>query len=479
MQALTEQLFGTYYYGNDWSVTFLPVITSKCASITVGALALLTVFTFTTAAQPPSGNSVEEITRQIQEGHFQAAKTQLEQELRADPKRPELWNLLGIANGELGDAASAHAAFQRGLQIAPNSVSLHENTGFLYYREGDYAHAKTELARAVALGSDKPGVLFSLAASRLRTGDAKQSLADLKSLEPRLGNLSAYWDERGRAESVSDPAAAGQSFDRALQLQPNDVAALNGAASAAERQAQDEKALSYLIKARQAKPDDVETLAHFGSVCIRRDLGLDAIQALQHAHALAPSNNSVLFLLARANISVENWQKAYDLFDTLSKRMPDFAPAYYAMGWIDRKLSRTADARSKLEQCLKLAPKTTGAQFELANLELDDGHIDAAETLLRDVLREQPNHAQANTTMGDIMMRRGKLQQAQAFLQTAVRSDPKLAAAHYKLAILFSRLHQTEQAANERAIAGRLNEQAKHASKTQLRLILPESLEAR
>lgn len=418
---------------------------------------------------------VEKATAQIKQGDFQAAKVLLRDSLKEHSSEPELWNLLGIAETELHDASSAKSAFQHGLQLAPDSVSLHENLGLLFYRQADYTGAKGQLARAVALGSQKPGVLFSLAASRLRTGEPSQALADLKALEGPLGNLSGYWDERGRAESLKEPAEAEKSFNRALQLQPDDLEALNGAAAAAAKQGLDEKALAYLIKARRASPNDVTTLAHFGAVCIRRDLGLDALDALKKAHSLDPSNNSVLYLLARANISLQNWQQAYDLFDTFSKRVPNFAAAYYAMGWIDRKLSRTEDARKNLEHCLTLAPEMTGARYDLAELEEDDGHLDTAEKLLQTVLHQNPKHAAANLAMGRIAMRRGDLARAQAFLETAIRADPKLAPAHYQLSMLFFREHNLKRAETEKALAASLNAQANRAGKTQLKLILPET----
>ncbi len=441
----------------------------------IRCLAIGALFAFSALAQQPERATIEDATARIQRGDFQSARAVLEKSLQEHSEEPELWNLLGIADTELHDLSSAQAAFERGLQLAPNSVSLHENTGLLFYREADYLDAKRHLARAVELGSQKPGVVFSLAACRLRTGEASRAVAELKSIESAFHDVSAYWDERGRAESLHDPVAAERSFNRAVELQPDDLSALNGAASAAEKQGLDEKALAYLIKARRANPNDVTTLAHFGSVCIRRDLGLDAVSALKRAHELAPLNNSVLYLLARANISLQNWQEAYDLFDSFSKRVPNFAPAYYAMGWIDRKLSRTDDARRMLEHCLALSPGMIDARYELAELELDDGQIDAAEKLLEAVLRQNPNHPKANAAMGDIMMRHGDLRGAETFLETAVRADPKLAAAHYKLSILFFREHNPQKAEAEKALAATLTAQANRTSKTQLKLILPEA----
>jgi len=436
---------------------------------------VLFVMPATLLAQSNMKTAEENATRQIQNGNFESASKLLRQELRGHPKNIELWNLLGIAETELRRPESAERAFKQGLAIAPRSVSLNENVGLLFYRQGDYRSAKQYLQTAAELGSQNPGVRFSLAASRLRTGEEAEALAELKALEPALRGVSDYWEERGRAELPNDAVRAESSFNRALDLKPDSLVALNGAAEAAEKQGLDEKALAYLIRARSTAPDDVPTLTHFGEVCIRRDLGPDARDALAKAHRLQPSNNSALYYLARANIALENWQMAYELFNELSKRVPTFAPAFYAMGWLDVKLNRVDDARVQLEHALALSPSLSGARYELAKLDLDSGDIEAAEKLLAIVLNQNPNDAKANMTMGDIMERKRQTDAAQVFFEKAIRQDPNLAAAHYKLSMIYFRKHQTEQAEREKNIAATLTAKQNRASKTQLRLVLPEA----
>jgi tetratricopeptide (TPR) repeat protein len=411
----------------------------------------------------------------IQTGRAKEAAQLLTDAVRQSKSDVNLWNLLGIADTEAGDLPGATKAFEHGLSIAPNSAELNENLGLLYFRQADYTNARQYLASAVTLGSNKPGVLFSLAAVRLRTGDQAEALRDLVALEPALGNSSEYWEERGRAELLSDAKAAGASFRRALALAPDNVSCLNEAATAAEKEGDDEKALAYLLRARNLAPDDVPTLLHFGSVCIRRDLGLDARDALQKAQRLDPRSNSALYLLARANVSLQNWQKAHDLFSEFSERVPNYAPAYYAMGWLDVRLNRPDDARQELEHALALDARLSGARYELAQLDLNDGQLDRAEKLLRDLLATDPHNAKASLLLGQIVGREGRTEEAQKLFESAVTDDPQLAAAHYQLALLLNRKHDLERAGREREIAAKLNEDAKQASKTQLRLMLPES----
>lgn len=435
---------------------------------------LLLLARFAPAGQHGLEAIVDEATRRIEARDFDGASTVLSRSVQLYPKDVRLWNLFGISEGELGRLASARNAFERGLKISPDSVSLNENLGFLYYRQDRYADAKRYLSEALSLGSRNAGAAFSLAAARIRTGEREQALLDLKGLESALSGYPDYWDERGWAELPEGPAAAEISFSRALALAPNDVRGLNGAASAAEMQKLDEKALSFLLRAKQAHPSDVGTLVHFGRVCLRRDLTIDALAALEHAHKLAPTDNTALYFYARAQIGVQQWQKAYGLFSEFARRVPNFASTYYALGWLDIKLNRRAEARKNLEHCLKLAANSADPLYELAQLDLDDGQLDSAENQLRIVLEQEPRHARANVAYGDILLKRGNLEEARTHFEAAIQSDPASGPAHYKLSTVLFRLNRVEQAEKERALGTKLNAEALKSSKTVLRLASPD-----
>jgi protein O-mannosyl-transferase len=414
-------------------------------------------------------------TQAIQSGRFQHARDLVQKALGQNPEAVELWNLLGVAQSELHQGEAARKAFQRGLQLAPNSVSLNENLGFLFFREADYGRAKQYLQKAVTLGSQNPGVHFSLAAAKLRTGERAEALKELKSIQRPLKNLSDYWVERGTAELPESSAEAERSFTRAIEIDPDNLAALNGAASVAEQQGLDERALALLMQARRSHPDDVPTLLHFGTVCLRRDLGIDALEAAQKAYQLQPRNDYGLYLLARANISQQNWQPAYELFHQFAVRRPGFAPAYYAMGWLDIKLDKTENAKHELQRCLELDPELSDARAELAQLDLENGELETAQQLFEKVLQQNPGNAKANTGMGDLMLRKGSLEEAQRYLEAAITADPKEGSAHYKLSQVLLRKHDVERANKERTLALALNSEAKRASKAPLRLAMPDN----
>ena len=435
--------------------------------------ALLISLPFSAGAQSHA-TELRQAAELMQESKFGAAVNILDGVVQADTSDLEAWNLLGIASAQSGQSAKAEAAFRAGLRVNPTGVSLLENLGFLYYQQARYADAAEFLSKAVDQGSHTPGVRFSLAASRLRIGESGPARQDLIALEPDLRDRHEYWEERGRADLLAQPRDAESEFVRALELDGRSLVALNGAAQAAAAQNLDEKALSYLLKARQLAPEDSATALHFAEVCIRRDLGLDARQALEPLHRREPANTLATFLLARADIALQNWQSAAALFTEYIRRVPGYAPAHFALGWVDEKLNRRAAAREELQLAVRLNPKLTDARCELAQFLLNNGEQAQAKEQFERVLTTDGAHAKANEALGNLSLRAGDFERARTYLEKAVSTDPKSAAAHYKLATVLERIHNTERAAEERSIAARLTAESGREAHMQLRLATPD-----
>jgi Tfp pilus assembly protein PilF len=428
-------------------------------------------------AAPPANVPEAELKRALQQmeaRNYEAGAATLKPLVKQSPSDPNLWNLLGICESEQDHDGAARSAFLSGLKIAPQSVSLNENLGFFYYRRADFPSAKTYLSKAVALGSGTPGIRFSLAAARVRTGEEERGLAELKSLEHQLEGEADYWTERGWVELRKQPKASTASFDRALGIAPDDVRALNGAASAAEAAGEDEKALGFLMRAKQSHAEDVRTLLHLTAVCLRRDLSVDALAAVKKAYELAPSNNLALFLYAQTEIAFQQWQHSHELFSEFIRRIPDYAPAEYALGWLDVKLNRPGEARQHLQRSLALSPDHADTRYELGQLDISQGDLGSAEKQLRAVIAKQPAHSKALVALGDLMLKREQLSQAKGYYERAIAADPRSGPAHYKLSTVLIRLNETSLAAKERAEGAALNAEAVRAGKTVLVLAAPD-----
>ena len=211
-----------------------------------------------------------------------------------------------------------------------------------------------------------------------------------------------------------------------------------------------------------------------GRAILGGELEDHALDALERAYKLAPTNNLALFLYARVQLSFQQWQESHDLFTEFDRRVPNYAPAQYALGWLDIKLNRTAEAHGHLERCVELDPAHADALYELGLLAFNDGQLDDAEKRLQAALKQQPHHAKANIAMGDLLLRKSDLAGARSRYEAAIAADPQSGPAHYRLSTVLMRLGETELGEKERALGAKLNADATKASKTVLVLADPE-----
>src|SRR5207244_4237938 len=113
---------------------------------------------------------------------------------------------------------------------------------------------------------------------------------------------------------------AEQNFQRALDLNPACAVCDQGLAEIAERQGNTEKALAYLVTAKQLDPKDPEILFEFGKVCLQRNLLEDALPALEKAVALKPDRDPYVYVLSSANAAQRNLSNAASRFARLLQR---------------------------------------------------------------------------------------------------------------------------------------------------------------
>ena len=124
-----------------------------------------------------------------------------------------------------------------------------------------------------------------------------------------------------------EPARALDSYDEALRLKPESLAALSQAAAVAESERALERSLSYWMRARKIAPDDPEILLGFGRVCLKMDLLEDAEPALTRAASLKPDDIPYQYTLAAVKVGKRQFESAQTLLESLVARRPDGSAA--------------------------------------------------------------------------------------------------------------------------------------------------------
>ncbi|HKW35643.1 MAG TPA: tetratricopeptide repeat protein [Candidatus Acidoferrum sp.] len=267
---------------------------------------------------------------------------------------------------------------------------------------------------------------------------------------------------------------AEQTFQLALTLQPGCAICDQNIADIAERQGNSEKALAYLVKAKQQEPENPQILFDFGKVCLQRNLLEDALPALEKAASLKPDYDPFVYVLASAHVAKGNLTKAISLLSGLVRKHPQDSVLNYAIGAVYYLQGNYSEAESSLKQSLKTQPDQVAASYYLALTYDSIGQDGQAVAVFRELLKSHPEHAPSYIKLGAILLRQHQYEEAQRDLARAVSLDPQSVEAHYQFGLLLRRLGKINESENELAESRKLEAERSAQSDVRLRLLLPE-----
>jgi len=180
---------------------------------------------------------------------------------RIKPKRPAGAELhrsrrarieQALTVGDIGRAAAlAEAALAQG-QVEPMFLNL---AAWQREEAGDYAEAHRLLQRALALAPGDVLVLGAIGAVLRKEHRLEEALAVLDRVVAAAPAQAAAWLERGYTlEALRSEAAAKESYQRALALDPNLAPALGKLADIAARKGEAEAGRAYAVRALGIDP---------------------------------------------------------------------------------------------------------------------------------------------------------------------------------------------------------------------------------
>ncbi len=413
-------------------------------------------------------------TIRLQEGRYEESTQLLTQALRLNSRLPGTWTTLGSAYALQNKPDLARKSFEQALRLDPTNnnarydlskleASVHNyqqsldtarpiipqlrksEDGLLLLATDDGSLGnKEELAgllrdwKDLPAPSDESSLQFGqILAKSGMTSEAKVILEGVES--KNVGRLSSNLagDLAAGYLQLGDLDRAERNFQLALSLNPACAACDQGVAAVAERQGNTEKALAYLLKAKQLEPEDPDVLFEFGKICLERNLIDDALAALTKAASLRPDRDPYVYVLASAHVARGNLPKAASLLGKLLEKHPQDPVLNYAMGTVYYLQGKYTDAESSLKQSLQVQPDQVAASYYLSLTYSHLGQNDRAEALLRDLIKSHPGYAPSYAKLGAILMAKRQYEEAQENLERAISLDPGSEQAHYQLYLLF------------------------------------------
>jgi len=360
---------------------------------------------------------------------------------------------LGQARARLGDAAGAEREYRRALALRPGYGAARVALGTLLRKRGDLKQALQLLEPAAESGSneDRARALVALGAAYLGAGrraDAERAFERAVLFAParaeiRLSIARAWLAQDG----AGDVARAVQVLLRAADMAP-DVPQVHAILGRARERAGD-------LAAAAESYDRALRLDPGYRYARRRMLRLalqtrDLSRARHDAERLVadgpnvPEHHFLLGLVADRDGRDDDARRAYQKAIEVAKG--DYPEAYLNVGTLEKAAGNRAAASAAYEKALALRPRYAGAWYNLAKLHEAADDAARAEAAYGKAVEVDPGHASAWLARGQLRSRVGRTAEAIEDLKAAAAARKGYDAAELSLGVAYRRAGRFDEA---------------------------------
>jgi tetratricopeptide (TPR) repeat protein len=319
-----------------------------------------------------------------------------------------------------------------------------------YLGLGSINEARALVPAVMSRATRNHGLLIDFAQVLLDFDLVSDALAALQIAEKQPPLTSQLFFTMGRArERKRELGAAQKDYQRAIDLNPKSIDALQALAHLLADQGKWEKSVELLARSRAIAPDSPDVLRKFAAASLHAGHPADAVDAAQKLIRLRPEEPEAVYLLGVAQLQNNDPEQARTTLQKYVKLRPADPLALLALGMVEVSLRDFLAAQTSFQQCVQLDPKQVEAYYELGSVSKDQGDAAAAIPNLEKALSINPEHARAHALLGQLYLSQRDYSKAQEHLTRAAELAPDAPDTHYQLGLLFARLNQHDRAQRE------------------------------
>ncbi|MFW5729901.1 MAG: tetratricopeptide repeat protein, partial [Spirochaetota bacterium] len=353
--------------------------------------------------------TLQQAYQSIRLGDFETAERLAKQLLAAHDTDARTHVLLGsirTAQGRMGDAESA---FRRALGLERRNVEALNNLGVLYRQKGDLTRATKALEYAARLRPDRADIHYNMGNVHKVAGNedrARESYERAVAADPDFAqahnNLGTLYQQIGDHES------ARNALLRGLKNDPNHPSLRYNLGVSYEALGDLEQAEEQYRHASRSRPGWTAPLRSLAGIYQKRQ---DYAQAEHTYKEILRLNGTDA--QARTNLGILR-VRAGDLddgIDTLRQVVQD-SPSYEAAAvHLADLLAGRPGAEGAVDELYSLArmhPRRHSIHFSLSSALVAHARYKDAESVLNDVLDEEPDNLDALRCLGEVYMHEGR-----------------------------------------------------------------------
>ena len=312
------------------------------------------------------GSTPEQIWKQAvtlhQAGQHEAAAAQYLELLKHNGNFVPALSNLGAVYASLGRYEEAAAQYRKALELQPDHAGIRLNYALALYKQSRVAEAAVEFEKLLKANADHAQARLLLADCRLRMGDNSAVIELLKAQEGS--------DERAVAYML------GTAFIR------------DGQVGRGQR-----------IIDRLFRDGSAESLMLLGASQMAAQDNKQALETLRKAVALNPKLPELHSMYGMARLTDGDPTGAKESFLQELKHNPYDYEANLQLGALYRVEKDFDQAAQYLGRARQIRPHSLALKYQLAALELANGNLAQATSMLEDVTKQAPDFVEGHITL--------------------------------------------------------------------------------
>lgn len=423
----------------------------------LAGLMALAILLFVTACGKTEVSDTVHVQRAKQfqiEGKLNASFIELKNALQKNPNNSEARLLLGELYVRTGNGGAGEKELRKAQEMGVQGVylqSLLAESLLLQHRASDAlalldgrdtnSHPQLQVVRGealLALGKDNDALM-----------------AFQRALELNPDNVSALlWIVR-TSLATGKTEEANKFLQRAVALQPNNEEAWVLKGQLARKQ----KRYSVAQDAYQRAIDlatsdlplavDMEARTEMASLLILEKKYEEAAAHVAYLLKLAPAHPISNYIAALLAFQQGRYAAARDYAQISLKAAPDYLQSIFLLGSSNFALDNLEQAEIQLARVVAEAPHLLPARLLLAAIHLQQEHSVQALEVLGPALEQTPNDVRLLALAGEAALQSGALDRSQQLIKRAIAKRPSSGGLRAQLAMLYLTQGNDEQAIQE------------------------------
>ena len=222
---------------------------------------------------------------------------------------------------------------------------------------------------------------------------------DPSNAEAVYGVGSVYLQQEKNAE-------ARETFERVVKMRSSYSETLpsawNNLGLLATREGRTAEAVEHFQKALELSPDYLVALENLGNAYRQLKQWEEARKSLEHAVAVGPQDPEANYSLGMVFAQLNDTDRAYDYLQRALKLRPEYPEALNNLGILYLRTQRRDEAVASFKECIRVAPSFDQSYLNLARVYAIEGKTDEARKALRALLQQHPDHIQGRKALDQL-----------------------------------------------------------------------------